>query len=242
VTAKVALVTGGAVRLGRAIVEEFCSTGWRVAFTYKSSEAAARELVANLRETGGDALALRADVDVESEREALIAGVVDSLGGIDALVNNAAVFPRTPLDEISTATFAAVLRTNLEAPVFLTLAAGPHLRARRGAVVNIADIYGLHPLRHHLPYSVSKAALIAATRSLAVELAPEVRVNAVAPGIALFPESYDEGKRRRLLERTLLHRAGGPAEVAATVRFLVEGTDTMTGQLLVLDSGRTVAL
>lgn len=241
-TAKAVLVTGGAVRLGRAIVEQLSGAGWRVAFSYKTSEAAAHELVANLTQNGRSALALRADLDVQTDREALVDGVLEAFGALDALVNNAAVFPRTPLDGIDTATFAAVLRTNLEAPVFLTLAAGPHLRARRGAVVNVADIYGLRPLRHHLPYSVSKAALIAATRSLAVELAPEVRVNAVAPGIALFPETYGEEKRRRLLERTLLHREGGPAEVARTVRFLIDGTDTMTGQLVVLDGGRTLAL
>jgi len=109
-------------------------------------------------------------------------------------------------------------------------------------IVNIADVYGFQPLRHHLAYSVSKAALIAATRALAVELAPEVRVNAVAPGIALFPPAYDEAKRRRLLDRTLLKVEGGAGEIARTVRFLLEGVETMTGQVLVVDGGRLAGL
>jgi pteridine reductase len=157
-------------------------------------------------------------------------------------VNNAAVFPRTPLDELTPESLGAVLRTNLEAPLFLTQACAPMLRARRGAVVNIADIYGTFPLRHHLAYSVSKAALIAATRSLAVEVAPEVRVNAVAPGIAIFPDGYDEAARQRLLAKTLLRREGGAAEIARAVRFLIEGADTVTGQVLTVDGGRTLAL
>ena len=134
------------------------------------------------------------------------------------------------------------MRTNLEAPLFLTQACAPALRRRRGAVVNIADIYGIFPLPHHLAYSVSKAALIAATRALAVEMAPEVRVNAVAPGIAVFPDGYDDAARERLLARTLLRREGGAAEIARTVRFLVESVDTVTGQVLTVDGGRTVAL
>jgi pteridine reductase len=242
VSDRVALVTGGAVRLGRAIVEELSGAGWRVAFVYRSSEEAAHALVAALREAGRTVMALRADLDQQDQRESVVAATVAALGGLDALVNNAAVFPRTPVDAIDQTAFAAVMRTNLEAPLFLTLACAPHLRAGRGAVVNLADIYGLRPLRHHLPYSISKAGLIAATRALAVELAPEVRVNAVAPGIALFPDTYEESTRQRLLDRTLLRRAGGAAEVARAVRFILDGTQTMTGQVLVLDAGRTVPL
>ena len=116
------------------------------------------------------------------------------------------------------------------------------LRERHGAVVNIADIYGSLPLREHLAYSVSKAALIAATRSLALELAPEVRVNAVAPGIAIFPEGYDQATRQRLLARTPLRREGGAAEIARVVRFLIDSVETVTGQVITVDGGRTLAL
>lgn len=239
---RVALVTGGAVRLGRAIVEELAGAGFDVAFTYRSSAAAARALEQSFAGSARRVIALAADLDDPAARRSLVAEVRQRLGGIDVLVNNAGVFPRTSLAEIDERSFQAVLRTNLEAPIFLALASAPALCERSGCVVNIADIYGTFPLRDHLAYSVSKAALIAATRSLAVELAPEVRVNAVAPGIALFPPDYDEARRQRLLKRTLLQRPGGAAEIASAVRYLVEGTHTMTGQLLILDGGRTIAL
>ncbi len=239
---RVALVTGGAVRLGRAMVEELVRSGWSVAFTYRASVSEARALANRLRDEGRETLALRADLDDPAERRRLAGAIRERLGGLDALVNNAAAFPRTPFVELDEAAFREVMRTNLEAPLFLTRECWPLLRERGGSVVNVADIYGLHPLRNYLAYSVSKAALLAATRALAVELAPEVRVNAVAPGIALFPAEYDEKTRKRLLGRTLLKREGGADEIARAVRYLLDGSSTMTGQVLVLDGGRTVAL
>jgi pteridine reductase len=240
--AKATLITGGAVRVGRAIVTEMAGAGWAVAFTFRSSAAQARALEQELRAGGARVLALSADLDDQAARVSVAGRVQAELGGLDALVNSAAVFPRTPLDELTPERFAAVMRTNLEAPLFLAQACAAMLRERRGAVVNIADIYGTFPLRHHLAYSVSKAALIAVTRGLAMELAPEVRVNAVAPGVALFPDAYDRATRVRLLAKTLLQREGGAAEIARAVRFLIEGADTVTGQVLTVDGGRTVAL
>ena len=239
---RIALVTGGAVRVGRAIVEELAASGWFVAFTYRASRVEADALAAHLTAGGATVAAFPADLDRGDDRRALVEAVLDRFGRLDALVNNAAVFPRTPLDEIDEDSLRAVLRTNLEAPLLLSVACAGHLRASCGSVVNIADIHGLYPLRHHLPYSVSKAALIAATRALAIELAPEARANAIAPGIAVFPAAYDEAKRRRLLDRTLLKREGGPAEIARAVRYLLDETSTMTGQVLVIDGGRTLAL
>jgi len=239
---KAALVTGGAVRLGRAIVEELAGADWSVAFSYRASGTAALALVGELADRGRDVVGIEADLDDGHARSRLVQVVLDRFGGLDALVNNAAVFPRAPFAELTEDAFQAVLRTNLAAPVFLAQACAEALRARRGSIVNIADVYGFQPLRHHLAYSVSKAALIAATRALAVELAPEVRVNAVAPGIALFPPDYDEAKRRRLLDRTLLKVEGGAGEIARTVHFLLEGAATMTGQVLVVDGGRLVGL
>lgn len=240
--ARVVLVTGGAVRLGRAVVEGFAARGWRVAFTYRGSGRQAADLEAALRASSTDAVAYGLDLQDREARSGLPLRIRDRFGRLDAVVNNAAVFPRTPVEGLTEDTFRAVLATNLEAPVFLTLGCAAMLRESRGAVVNIADIYGIHPLRDHLAYSISKAGLIAATRALAVELAPEARVNAVAPGIALFPEGYPEDVRARLLAKTLLAREGGADEIAAAVVYLVESTTTMTGQLLVLDGGRTVAL
>jgi pteridine reductase len=235
-------VTGGAVRLGRAIVLELAAAGWDVAFTYRTSAAEAQALTDELQRLQRRGLAIRADLDDERAPASVAARLGDAFGGLEALVNNAGTFPRTAFAELTPARLASVLRTNLEAPLFLTQACAPLLRERRGAVVNIADIYGTFPLAGHIAYSISKAALIAATRCLAVELAPEVRVNAVAPGIALFPEAYDADTRARLLARTLLRREGGGGEIARAVRYLLEATETMTGQVLTLDGGRTVAL
>jgi len=240
--AKVVLVTGGAVRVGRAIVGVMADAGWSVAFTYRSSAPAARDLDEELLGRGVRSLAIEADLDDPNARTLVVERVRGAFGGLDALVNNAAVFPRTPFGELTPARLANVLRTNLEAPLFLAQAATPLLRAARGCVVNIVDIYGMFPLRHHLAYSISKAALIAATRSLALELAPEIRVNAVAPGIAMFPDDYDQATRERLLARTLLRKEGGAVEIAGAVRFLIEGAETVTGQVLTVDGGRTVAL
>jgi len=240
--ARVALITGGAVRLGRAMVEELARSGWTVAFSYHASEQPAHDVVAALAAEGHTALAFRADLDNRTSRRRLLDEVAAACGGLDALVNNAAVFPRTPIAELDEEALAAVLRTNLEAPLFLSLAAAPLLRERSGAIVNIADVHAMYPLKHHLAYSISKAALVAATKALAIELAPEVRVNAVAPGIALFPASYDAPLREQLLRRTLLRREAGGAEIAHAVRYLLEGTHATTGQVLVVDAGRTLTL
>jgi pteridine reductase len=239
---RVVLVTGGAVRVGRAIVAELYGAGWEVAFTFRTSRAAAGELVDELALPQRRLIALEADLSRARARQDLIGRVEAEFGGLDAIVNNAAVFTRTRAWDLTEERFAEVMRANLEAPLFLTLAAAPLLRARHGAVVNIADIYATLPLRDYLAYSVSKAALLAATRSLAVELAPEVRANAIAPGIAIFPPDYTEAIKQRMLSRTLLEREGGGEEIGRAVRYLLEGTDTMTGQVITLDGGRTIAL
>jgi len=238
----VVLITGGAARLGRAMVVEMAQRGWRVVFTYRRSQAAAQDLVAQLTEQGLLAEAIAADLDDPAARQRLLALVGSRCGRLDALVNNAAVFPRTPLEQLDLATWARVLTTNLETPVFLTLAAAQLLRAARGAVVNLLDIHARYPVRSFLPYCVSKAALEGATRALAVELAPAVRVNGVAPGIALFPDETPEDVRQRQLARTLMRREGGAEEIARAVRFLIEDTETLTGHVLVVDGGRTVHL
>lgn len=240
--ARVVLITGGAVRLGRAMVVEMAQRGWRVVFTYRHSALAAQQLVAELANRGMVAEALAADLRDAAARQQLLATIGERHGRLDALVNNAAVFPRTPRETLDLDTWAEVFTTNLAAPVFLTLAAASWLSAARGAVVNLLDIHGRYPVRSFLPYCVSKAALEAATRALAVELAPAVRVNGVAPGIALFPLGTPDDVRRRMLARTLLGREGGAEEIARAVRYLLEEAETVTGQVLTVDGGRTVHL
>jgi pteridine reductase len=239
---RVALVTGGAVRIGRAIVEALASRGWAVVLTYQRSASAARALTAGLTAQWHAVTATPMDVTVADQRAHTLELVRECFGRLDALVNNAAAFPRTPIDALDPSTLEAVLRTNLTSPTMLALEAAPLLRASSGAIVNLLDIYGQYPLRHHLAYSISKAGFAMATKALAVELAPAVRVNGVAPGIAQFPADYDEQTRARLLARTLLGRAGDADEIARAVAYLLEDTSTMTGQVLVIDGGRTVAL
>lgn len=241
VSPRVALVTGGAARIGCAVVEELAARGWSVVFSYHTSLAAANELASRLSAAGAAVEAVHANLDDAASRGALVAAAAERFGRIDALVNNAAVFHPTPVALLREEDLRGMMRTNLEAPLFLTLAAADLLRASRGAVVNIADIYGVRPLRNHLAYSVSKAALIAATKALAIELAPEIRVNAVAPGIAVFPDDWDEATRARLVDRTLLKREGGADEIARAVRYLIEDARFATGELLIVDGGRSIA-
>jgi pteridine reductase len=239
---RVALVTGGAVRLGRATVTELAAAGWSVAFTYRTSAREAAALVRRLRNAGTDCLAIKVDLVSPAAPRRIVARIEHRFGRLDALVNNAAIFPRTPFADLDAAALRTALRVNLEAPVLLAHACAPLLRAARGAIVNLVDIHAAYPLRHYLPYCVSKGALAAATRALAVELAPEVRVNAVAPGIAQWPDEYQPEIKRRLVARTLLRRPGSAAEIARAIRFLLEGTDTTTGQVLTIDAGRTVTV
>lgn len=239
---RVALVTGGAVRIGRATVTELAASGWSVAFTYRSSAREAAALVRRLQNAGTDCLAVQVDLASPAAPHRVVARVKRRFGRLDALVNNAGIFPRTPFADLDAAALRAALRVNLEAPVLLAQACEPLLRASGGAIVNLVDIHAAYPLRHYLAYCVSKAALAAATRALAVELAPEVRVNAVAPGIAQWPDDYDAAIKRRLVARTLLKRPGSAAEIARAIRFLLEGTDTTTGQVLTVDAGRTVTV
>lgn len=239
--ARVALVTGGAARVGRAIVAHLAARGWSVAFTYRSSSRAAEALRHELESEGRPVLALAADLDDARTRRALVDETLAHFGRLDALVNNAAVFPRTAFATLDEAALLAVLQTNLVAPVMLAHDCADALRASRGSVVNLLDVLTRRPIRDHLPYLVSKAALEAATRVLAVELAPAVRANGIAAGIALFPDDYDEATRQRLLRHNLLGRAGSPGEIAGAVEYLLDGAPTMTGQVLVIDAGRSIA-
>lgn len=231
---RVALVTGGAVRLGRAITVHLAAAGWSVAFTYRRSTDHARALQRTLRANGHESLALAGDLGDAGTRRAMVDETLAHFGRLDALVNNAAVFSRTELAELDEATLVGVLQTNLVAPIMLIRECADALRASRGAIVNLLDVLTRRPIRAHLPYLVSKAALEAATRALAVELAPEVRVNGIAPGIALFPDDFDTELGARLVSRTLLGRTSSPDEVARAVLFLLADAPTVSGEVLAI--------
>jgi pteridine reductase len=237
---KVVLVTGAARRVGAVVATAFHERGARVAVHYRSSRAQAEALVARLeRVRPGSARAFAADLGDVAACALLPADVVRAFGRLDVLVNNASTFYPTPVGDITADQFDDLVGSNLRAPLFLTQAAAPELAKREGLVLNIADIHGLRPLRRHPVYSAAKAGLVMLTRSLARELGPAIRVNAVAPGPVLWPEqAVDEELRTRIVERTALKRAGTPEDVAKAALYFATDAPFVTGQVLAVDGGR----
>ena len=239
---RVALVTGAARRLGRAIAEGLAARGARVAVHYGRSADEAAAVVAGIRAAGGDAAAFAADLAVTAEVERLADTVSAQLGQVDVLVNSASVFYRTPIDTVGVDEWQENLAVNLTAPYVLSLRLGRAMRARgAGKIVNIGDADAERPYRDYVPYAVSKAGLVALTRGLAKALAPEVQVNCVAPGPILMPAGSDEEERARILARTPLRRFGDPDDIVAAVLFLVEQGDFITGATLPVDGGRGIS-
>jgi len=239
---KVALVTGGAVRVGRAISLALSEAGASVAVNYHHSEEAAREVVALITARGGNAEAFQADVSVAADVDRMFDGVLERFGRLDVLVNNAAIFPRTPFTTVTEAEWDQVLDINLKGSFLCALRAGREMLQRDGGkIVNIADVSAYRPWASYIPYCVSKAGVIALTQGLAKALAPKVQVNAVAPGTVLFPESYSEEQRQRAVQPIPMGREGSPEDVARTVLFLIEGSDFITGAVIPVDGGRLIA-
>jgi pteridine reductase len=236
----VALVTGSARRLGAAIARGLHAAGYDLALHYRSSAADAAALAAELEgRRGGSVLALQADLAQFDRLPELVAKTIGRFGRLDALVNNASGFQPTPLGTATPAQWDALFASNVRAPFFLAQAAAPHLVAAKGAIVNMVDIYARRPLRGYGVYCMAKAALAMATRSLALELAPDVRVNAIAPGAILWAEGDDGDQRKAaMLARTPLARTGTPEEIAEAVRWLLRDATYCTGQVLRLDGGR----
>jgi pteridine reductase len=238
----VALVTGGARRIGAAIVRALHSAGMKVVVHYRVSAAEAQALEAELENTRANSVVLASGdlCDVET-RVSLIQTATRHFGRLDLLVNNASSFYPTPLGETSTAQFDDLIGINLKAPYFLAQAAAEALTSAQGAIINIADLYADRPMKSYPVYSAAKAALVSLTRSLANELAPGVRVNAIAPGVILWPEGNDdENTQRRIVARTPLKRIGTPADIANAVLFLARDGKFITGQVLYIDGGRSI--
>ena len=236
----VALVTGAARRIGAAIARRLHADGFDLALHYRDSASEMQALADELqRARPHSVLALQADLSRMDRLTGLVAGTIDRFGRLDALVNNASQFFPTPLDFATPAEWDGLFATNVRAPFFLAQAAAPHLRASRGAIVNLLDIHGERPLREHAIYGMGKAALAHMTRALALELAPTVRVNGVAPGAILWPEDgKDDATKAALIGSTPLQRLGTPEEVAEAVRWLLRDATYTTGQILRLDGGR----
>jgi pteridine reductase len=237
-----ALVTGGARRVGAEILRHLHAAGAQVAIHCHRSQAEARALAAELNALRPDSAAVfSADLLQTETLPGLVAAVTKRFRSLDLLVNNASSFYPTPMGELSASQWEDLMGTNLKAPLFLAQAAADPLRRAHGLIVNIADIHGLRPLPGYIIYSTAKAALLHLTRALARELAPEVRVNGIAPGPVLWPESVtDAAQQQAIIDSTLLQRAGTPADVARAVRFLAADAPYITGQVLAVDGGRSL--
>jgi pteridine reductase len=240
---RTALITGGARRVGAAIVRALHSAGANVAIHCHTSVEAARVLAAELALARADSSAVVVgDLLDATAPPRLIAGTLARFGRLDLLVNNASSFYPTPVGEITPADWEDLMGTNLRAPLFLTQAASQALRASGGSVINIVDIHGQRPMRDHVVYSTAKAGLIMLTRALARELAPAVRVNAIAPGSILWPESgMQEARKARILQSTPLQRQGTADDIARAVLFFASEASFITGQILAIDGGRSIA-
>lgn len=235
----VALVTGGAHRVGRALALALAGAGMRVAFSYHGAAEEAAEVVRALSAEGRDARAFRADLREPAVPERLVADVASAFGQIDLLVNSAAVMLRTPVGEVTTDVWDSMFALNLRAPFFLAQAARPWLERTRGSIVNLADLAAFETWPAYVPHTISKAGVVQLTRALAHALAPSIRVNAVAPGAVLLPEGWSEDSREHLVATTPLQRIGSPDDVADAVLYLARA-EYVTGEVLVVDGGRHV--
>ena len=241
---RVVLITGAARRIGAAIARRVHAEGYDVALHYRGSAGDMQSLVAELEAArAGSTLMLQADLAVFDRLPELVAKTVGHYGRLDALVNNASAFYPTPAGSATPAQWEELFGVNARAPFFLAQAAAPHLRAARGAIVNIADIYADKPRADLAVYAASKAALLAVSRGLAVSLAPAVRVNAVSPGAILWPDGgIDTDMQANLLAQTPLGHVGDPSDIAGTVAWLLgDAAAYVTGQVIHVDGGRAIA-
>lgn len=239
---RVVLVTGGAKRVGKEIALTLAGKEARVAITYRESSKEAKRTISQLRGKGVRAEAFCVDTSLEDDVQKTIDNVVKEFGRIDVLVNNAANFLRVPFEKLTGDDFDAAVNVNLRGPYLFSIGVGRlMLKRKSGKIVNIADWAGVRPYNDYLPYCVSKGGVITLTKALAKELAPHVQVNAIMPGPVLLPPDFSSTDRETIIKGTLLKRMGSPRDIAETVRFLVEGSDFITGAIIPVDGGRLIA-
>jgi pteridine reductase len=236
------LITGGAKRLGERTARTLHAAGACIAVHYYRSAAPAEHLVASLNAARPDsALAVRANLLDTPQLGIMVAAVIARAGRLDALVNNASSFYPTPLGQVTEEHWADLIGTNLKAPLFLSQAALPQLRRNQGSIVNLIDVHAVRPLRNHPVYGTAKAGLAMLTKSLARDLAPEVRVNGVSPGAILWPEGgVGSATEESILRQIPMRRTGTPEDVAACVLFLLRDAPYITGQIIAVDGGRSI--
>ena len=242
-TPQAIVITGAARRVGASIARVLHGAGMNILLHYRSSAEAAQLLRDELEAVRPNSVQiLQADLRDLASLPKMIERAAAQWGQLTGLVNNASTFYPTPLGTVTTQAWDDLIGTNLQSPFFLSQAALPWLRASRGCIVNLVDIYADRPLKNHSVYNIAKAGLVMLTKTLAQEYGPEVRVNAVAPGAILWPEQpIDPAYQANRLERTALQRLGSPLEVAQAVRFLIQDAPYTTGHVLTVDGGRSVA-
>ena len=233
-----ALVTGAGRRIGQAIAIGLAESGCDVAVHYHGSSQGADETAKAVRKAGRRAELVQADLSDAAAARGLADQAVRALKRLDVLVNSAAIMVRQAVDAVTPESWDATLDLNLRAGFFVSQGAIPHLRRTKGKIVNIADLAGLEPWPNYIPHSISKAGVVMLTKALARALAPDIAVNAIAPGAVLLPDDWDQQSREHIRATTPLERIGSPDDVVAAVRFLLAGTDYVTGTILVVDGGR----
>ena len=233
-----ALVTGAGRRIGQAIAIGLAESGCDVAVHYHGSSQGADETAKAVRKAGRRAELVQADLSDAAAARGLADQAVRALKRLDVLVNSAAIMVRQAVDTVTPESWDATLDLNLRAGFFVSQGAIPHLRRTKGKIVNIADLAGLEPWPNYIPHSISKAGVVMLTKALARALAPDIAVNAIAPGAVLLPDDWDQQSREHIRATTPLERIGSPDDVVAAVRFLLAGTDYVTGTILVVDGGR----
>ena len=236
---RTAIVTGAGHRVGRALAIALGQRGMRVVVHYNSTADGAHETLRQIESAGGRGVTVGADLTNVEEIPRVVDAAVTHFGGIDVLVNSAAIMVRMPFGETDAAGWDQTIALNLRAPFFLTQAAAPHLRERKGVIVNIADLAAFETWPGYIPHGISKSGVVYLTRALAAVLAPEVRVAAIAPGTVLLPDGWTEEDAVRLRKTTPLAREGSPEDVARTMLFILD-SDYLTGETIIVDGGRHV--
>jgi pteridine reductase len=236
------LITGAARRIGAAIALQLHEAGYNLVLHYRNSKRDAEALCASFNQARPhSAVALAAELRVTSELPAFIEQAVAAWGRLDALVNNASCFNKTPLRTVQEAEWDELMDSNLKAPFFLSQWASPHLAKTRGCIINLGDIHVERPFRDYSVYCISKAGLVAMTRTLAKELGPMIRVNAISPGMMIWPEGENtlpDAIQQKIIDEAALKRIGHPQDIAKAALFFVRDADYITGQVLAVDGGR----
>ncbi len=238
---KTVLITGAAKNIGATIAKELHSCGMNVIVHYNNSEEEARELVKKLNGDRHDsAISIKANLEKEDHYIPLVNTALNFKGNIDVLINNASAFYQTSLNNLNIKQWNELININLKAPLFISQLAAKSLGESKGCIINITDIHASNPLKDHTIYCISKAGLVTLTKSLAKELAPNIRVNGISPGAITWPNDMDNKTKENIINQTILKKKGNAEDIAKTIVFLINDADYITGQILNVDGGKTL--